>query len=110
MLRSPPMTRPYRRNIRREPTRPASASESVAAVKLAPRGIITRLGVPCGVGPHAASRPAPARATYAPARTNLTSIRDVERMLEEYRCRECIHFTLAAACGLSELAHRPQCS
>src|SRR5688572_29163179 len=83
MFLSPPIARPYRRNILRDPTSPASASESVATRKLAPRGMITRLGVPCGVGPHALSAAHPTSA--AETSVSLSSVRTVQRLLQENR-------------------------
>src|SRR5688500_2456265 len=108
MFLSPPIARPYRRNIRRDPTSPASASESVATRKLAPRGMITRFGVPCGVGPQALSAAQPASAAQAPTSVTLRSVRTVQRLLQENRRGQSVDLAFPSTRRLSQLTHGPE--
>src|SRR2546423_15588838 len=91
MLRSPPVTRPYRRKIFGDPMMPFRASESAAWPKFAPRGMITRVGAPCGWPPHAAATRH--NATNAVRR----SARRIERVLQQNGRGERVDIALSAA-------------
>src|SRR5688500_13248576 len=103
MLRSPPESRPYRRNILGDPTSLAFASESVACAKLAPLGTMTRAGVPCGSPPQAAT------STHPATSAKRESVLNIERLLEQNRRGEGIDIALPAAGGLSHLSYCSQC-
>src|SRR6267143_352046 len=98
MLRSPPVTRAYTRNIFRHPTRLAFDNESAASAKLAPLGMITRVDGPYGVCPHAPSTKHPA-ATAA-----RSSVRNIEGVLQENRRGERVNVAFPTACGFSHLS------
>src|SRR5438132_1343600 len=91
MLRSPPVSRPYSRNVFGQPTSPPLASESVACPKLAPRGIMTRVGVPCGWPTHAALT------THIATSAMRFLTLSIEGLLEQNRRRERIDIALSAA-------------
>src|SRR6266567_7718672 len=76
---------------------PARASESVACPKLAPRGMITRVGAPWGWPAHAAV------ATHAAISATRVSTLSIEGLLEQNRRGERIDIALSAAGGLSQL-------
>src|SRR5712671_1201614 len=76
---------------------PVRARESAAWPKLAPRGTITRAGVPCGWPPHAAAT------AHTATSAERSSARNIEGMLEQNRRRERVNVALSAAGGFSHL-------
>src|SRR5258705_9337138 len=103
MFRSPPVRRPYIRNTFGHPTSFALASESVAWPKLAPLGMMTRVGVPCGWPLHAATSAHPATS----AKRDL--VLNIECLLEQNRRRERINIALPAAGGFAHFLDCAQC-
>src|SRR3954462_9068063 len=101
MFRSPPVKRPYRPNSFGDPMMPERTSESAACPKLAPRGMITRAGAPCGCPEQAAAT------THSATSARRMSVRNIERMLEQNRRRHGVDITLSAA---GRFAHLFDCT
>src|ERR1700682_1751249 len=103
MLRSPPVSLPYSRNDLGHPTSFAFASESVASAKLAPLGMMTRVGAPCGFPPHAAT------STHPATSARRISVLNIEGLLKQNRRGEGINVALPAAGGFPEFSYCSQC-